>query len=442
MEGAYTQQELLLLSNFAYIPACLSDRPIGEIIDSFRDPSGGFTNESVYPAAAGGGMSLDDVCIVFSEMDKRIKENPNFGEISVSRKLDENNVRALCYTDPKDEDPVIVFRGTGGTEDAWTDNFEGAFCSDTDIQQTANDFVELECGKYRDIVVTGHSKGGNMAMYVTVKQGERIKECVSYDGQGFGDEFRTQNKDEVAIASPKILSISAYNDFVNILLASIAGTAIYVANDPSAAAAHSSVTLLTCNEFDENGDFITTRGQGAVSIALERLTEVLCSGLDPLTRRGKEDMSRIAGSAISLALTTPQDRLLEGCIAPTMGHICAKLAEHIAAACSVATDEMPLLSNSVYFDGGGVSAAARTMRDQIAGLRRVKAGIESVRTDMACTISTQMFADKALCRIGEDLERIAVRLDDLSARTDGIIDCYRSAENDAASLIAAQPSHV
>ncbi len=103
---------------------------------------------------------------------------------------------------------------------------------------------------------------------------------------------------------------------------------------------------------------------------------------------------------------------------------------------------MPLLSNSVYFDGGGVSAAARTMRDQIAGLRRVKAGIESVRTDMACTISTQMFADKALCRIGEDLERIAVRLDDLSARTDGIIDCYRSAENDAASLIAAQPSHV
>ena len=141
MDGAYTQQELLLLSNFAYIPACLSDKPIGEIIDSFRDPGGTFTPESVYPAAAGGGMGLDDVCTVFSEMDKRIRENPAFGEISVSRKLDENNVRALCYTDPKDENPVIVFRGTGGTADAWTDNFEGAIYSDTDIQQIAGDFV-------------------------------------------------------------------------------------------------------------------------------------------------------------------------------------------------------------------------------------------------------------------------------------------------------------
>lgn len=442
MDGAYTQQELLLLSNFAYIPACLSDKPVGEIINSYRDPSGGFTPESVYPAAAGGGMDLDDVCTVFSEMDKRIGKNPAFGEISVARKLDENNVRALCYTDPKDENPVIVFRGTGGTADAWTDNFEGAFYSDTDIQQTANDFVEFECGMYRDIVVTGHSKGGNMAQYVTVKQCDRIKECVSYDGQGFGEKFTGQNDDQIAMASPKIVSISAYNDFVNILLASIAGTTIYVANESSAAAAHSSVTLLTCNSFDENGDFVTVRPQGAVSGVLEHLTDILCRGMDPLTVKGKEEMSLIAGSAISLALTTPQDELPSGCIAPTMGMIGAKLAEHIASTCAVIADELPLVSNSVYFNAVAISSASRTIRQQTGSLRRAKTGVENVRTDMALTISTQIFADRALERIGEELERIAVKLDDLSMKIDGITACYQRAEDEASSLIMAKSGHI
>ena len=441
MDGVYSQQELLLLSNFVYIPACLSDKTIGEIIDSFRDPSGGFTPESVYPAAAGGGMSLDDVCVVFSKMDERIKSNPSFGEISVSRRLDENNVRALCYTDPKDEDPVIVFRGTGGTADAWTDNFEGAFYSDTDIQQTANDFVEFECGKYRDIVVTGHSKGGNMAQYVTVKQNDRITECVSYDGQGFGDKFTQQNDNEIAVASPKIVSISAYNDFVNILLASIAGTTIYVANDPSAAAAHSSVTLLTSNSFDENGDFITTRQQGAVSKGLELITDIMCRGMDPMTLRGKEEISLIAGSAISLALTT-REGLINGCVAPTMGMIAANLAEHVAGTISVIADEMPLVSNNVYFDATSVGRASLIIRQQIYSIRRVKTGIESVRTDMALTISTQIFADHVLERLGEELERIAVRLDDLSAKIDGITACYRCAEDEASSLIMAKSCHI
>ncbi|MBO4903614.1 MAG: DUF2974 domain-containing protein [Lachnospiraceae bacterium] len=442
MEGAYTQQELLLLSNFVYIPACLSDEPIGDIIESYRDPGGGFTPESVYPAAAGGGMSLEDVCCVFTEMDKRIRENPEFGRISISRKLEESNVRALCYTDPKDENPVVAFRGTGGTEDAWTDNFEGAFCSDTDIQRTANDFIEHECGIYRDIVVTGHSKGGNMAQYVTVKQRERVMECVSFDGQGFGDGFREQNKNDIEVASPKIISVSAYNDFVNILLTAIAGTTIYVANEATLADAHSSVSLLRCNEFDENGDFITTRGRGVLSGILERITKVLCSGLDPLTNRGKEDMSLVAGTAISLALTTPKEELENGVVAPTMGLIGAKVAERIGEACRIVIDEVPLESNSIYFDAGAVRSAAGTISEQIHCIDRVKRGVESVRQDMAYTISTQIFADRALLQVCENLEKITNKLSDLAETIEQVALCYTLAENEAASTVEAGFSHI
>ena len=163
MNGAYTQQELLLLSNFAYIPACLSDKPINEILDTYRDENGSFTAESVAGAAAGGGMAASDVAVVFEQMDKRTADNPAFGQLSVARKLDEKDVRALCYTGPDDKDPVVVFRGTGGTKEAWTDNFEGAFVEETRIQKLAGDFIRCDCGIYNDITVTGHSKGGNLA---------------------------------------------------------------------------------------------------------------------------------------------------------------------------------------------------------------------------------------------------------------------------------------
>ena len=84
---SYTQRELLLLSNFVYIPACVSEKTVKEIIDSFRDEGGSFTEESVIEAARGGGMSCADVATVFTCMDERISENPSFGNISAARRL-------------------------------------------------------------------------------------------------------------------------------------------------------------------------------------------------------------------------------------------------------------------------------------------------------------------------------------------------------------------
>ena len=37
MNGKYSQQELLLLANFVYIPVCMSQGTIKETIDLFRD---------------------------------------------------------------------------------------------------------------------------------------------------------------------------------------------------------------------------------------------------------------------------------------------------------------------------------------------------------------------------------------------------------------------
>ncbi len=434
-QGKYTQQELLLLSNFVYIPVCTSSATLEEIIEPYRDPSGNFTAESVAQAAAGGGMSADDVAVVFDAMDKRIARNPDFGKLSAARTLEENNVRAVCYTGPKDEDPVVAFRGTGGTKDAWSDNFEGAFCEDTDIQKTAGDFLKHECALYDDIVVTGHSKGGNLAQYVTVKNQDKISACVSFDGQGFSDEFIKENDDAVKLASPKICSISAYNDFVNILLTGIAGTYLYVANGASAADAHSSVTLLTENEFDENGNFTTLRGQSALSKALSAFADMAVGALSGAGAHGKEAFSDIMGSSISAALTTPPDKIKEGVIAPALGQVLAQFTKDAVRTRYEKEADMPVISRSLYIDTAAVAAAADTLEAQRIRIESLTASVNRLRQELAYTISSRICAERALGNICEDLSVISRKIGVCSSVVKHASDRYSKCEGEAVALM-------
>ena len=437
MNGAYTQQELLLLSNFVYIPACLSEKPISEILDAYRDDNGCFTQESVMGAAAGGGMSVPDVRTVFEEMDKKIRDDPAFGQLSVSRKLDEKDVRAICYTGPGDNDPVVVFRGTGGTKGAWSDNFEGAFRDETRIQKLANDFIENDCGIYEDITVTGHSKGGNLAQYVTVKCTDRISLCVSYDGQGFSDDFLEKYAEEIKLASGKITSISAYNDFVNILLTCIAGTCLYVANDSSAAGAHSSVTLLTNNSFDENGDFLSLKDQGVVSKELKRITKRLVSGMGRASGEDKQAFSDIAGSAISLALCTPKDELAEGCLAPTIGKIGARFVKKLSESAITPSVRTLPCAGSVYIDVTSIKGASLSLKEHISRIECVMRNIDVVRSELAYSISAKVCAEHALVHICEDLARLDRSLAGYSEFIYTVAGHYERCELDVASLIGS-----
>ena len=435
MKGNYTQEELLLLSNFVYIPACVSDEPIGAIIDRYRAEDGTFTEESVIEAARGGGMSCRDVKTVFTHMDRHIEKRPEFGELSASRRLEERNVRAVCYTDPEDEDPVVVFRGTGGTKDAWRDNFEGAFSEDTKIQRVADDFVRFECGVYDDIVVTGHSKGGNLAQYVTVKENNRILECISYDGQGFGNDLIANNKDAVNTASAKITSISAYNDFVNILLTGIAGTCLFVANGPSAAEAHSSVSLLTENTFDENGDFTSLRSQGVVSSALGHVTGLMCDLLEGASHKDKETMSDITGSAISLALTSPPDEISEECIAPTLGRITAEFVKKTVSKNAPLWDRKFMAYGTSYIETDACMLASKRLFEHITDIDMIGIRVNELRMNIAYSITAKLCAEKALQAAYEDIMTVKERILKIAQMSLAASERYKRADDEAAALM-------
>lgn len=188
--------------------------------------------------------------------------------------VDEHNQTvALCFSNPeKPDEAIIAFRGTtdpsqdGGTE--WADNFEGLNSYDTEKQQEALDFVERQ--PYNNITVTGHSKGGNKAMYVTIKS-DKVTKCVSMDGQGFSKEFAEKYEGEIDQNAHKITNYSVDEDPVNALLFQLPGSnQVYCdgRNGGSVVAIHGSANFFV---LDENGDIkVDENGYPIIVAPVER----------------------------------------------------------------------------------------------------------------------------------------------------------------------------
>ena len=111
---------------------------------------------------------------------RQIQNDPELYSLDIADKDD--SVQAICFTDPNDPDSALVaFKGSTGQEE-WQDNGSGLGLSDTEKQKEALEYIENL--PYDSITVTGHSKGGNKAQYVTVLS-DKVDRCISMDGQGF-----------------------------------------------------------------------------------------------------------------------------------------------------------------------------------------------------------------------------------------------------------------
>lgn len=120
---------------------------------------------------------------------------------------------------------VVVFKGTGYHE--WEDNFRGGYLEDTIQQMEALKFVNSISENYNNIYVTGHSKGGNKAEYVTVLN-DKICECVAFNSQGFSVEFYKKYKDKISTNKKKIKLIANSSDIVSALMYQIAEIKKYI----------------------------------------------------------------------------------------------------------------------------------------------------------------------------------------------------------------------
>ena len=124
-----------------------------------------------------------------------------FGQIYVSgyvNKIDlktEEQFSALTFFEgARNSNPFVAFRGTDDTIVGWKEDFNLAIEEIVPAQRDALEYLERAAKSARGkILVGGHSKGGNLAVYssafVPAKIKKRIDRVYNFDGAGFRQEI-------------------------------------------------------------------------------------------------------------------------------------------------------------------------------------------------------------------------------------------------------------
>lgn len=182
------------------------------------------------------------------ELFEAMAESARFGDIMLNHYLNlvnkqwEMQFSAVCLYLPKDV-AFVAFRGTDESIIGWKEDFNMAFMPTVPAQIKAADYLNYVAERINgDFMVGGHSKGGNLAVYATMKCHEltknRIRAAYSYDGPGFrlevleGDEYKAisakirklvpkssiigmllQNQENYIVVESKSLGIMQHNPF-------------------------------------------------------------------------------------------------------------------------------------------------------------------------------------------------------------------------------------
>ena len=135
-------------------------------------------------------------------------------------------IQASAFKSPEG-DLYVNYRGTG--DGRWIDNGEGFVDESTPMQEAARRYFDHVYENYAiggNTYIGGHSKGGNEAQYVTMNSEyrENIKQCYSFDGQGFSDKaiYKFKESENYEQQREKIYSINGKDDPVNRLINKIA----------------------------------------------------------------------------------------------------------------------------------------------------------------------------------------------------------------------------
>lgn len=94
-----------------------------------------------------------------------------------------------------DESLVIAFRGTDDTLVGWKEDLNMSYAPFVPAQEEAKKYLEALAAQFpaHKIYLTGHSKGGNLAIYAAVNASAEVKSRIlgvyNNDGPGFHREF-------------------------------------------------------------------------------------------------------------------------------------------------------------------------------------------------------------------------------------------------------------
>ena len=255
----YKIDELLLLEHLTYLP---DKFPLLSVLNADNQTVDEFMcqldisrleDEKVYSSCMNG---FDWKNIILAIKNKQNILDANIVEPHLDTAYGGGGGISAVFLNEKEKEAVIAFRGTASNE--WVDDFEGANQIDSLQQINALEwykhiYKKLHLEDYT-VTVVGHSKGGNKAKYITILNDTPAR-CVSFDGQGFSDEFIEHYSRRILKRQNIIENHNVDFDFVNILMNDVGKKTYYIGYDYGKfgfAESHSSNTFF---DFGENGQY-------------------------------------------------------------------------------------------------------------------------------------------------------------------------------------------
>lgn len=186
-----------------------------------------------------------------------------------------------------EEKYLVVFRGTDENLIGWKEDFHMTFMHEVPAQQSAHQYLEKRMTEYPgEYIVSGHSKGGNLAIYASSKLDEEkqnsVSEIYAFDAPGLHESLLESEgflriKDRIASYIPQ-------DSMVSVLLEPPVNAQVVKSN---------AILLLQHDTFSwEVGqlDFVQVENQSQLSIHADK---VISSWLENMSHDEKQEFSDV-----------------------------------------------------------------------------------------------------------------------------------------------------
>lgn len=215
--------DALILSELSYIDFSdvIDERSTGQL--TLRDACARCFALRPYRKDAMGLLVPDSI----QELLLEAAECPRFGGmrlggyVNVIDELREEQFSAITF-EPDPHTLCVIFRGTDDTIVGWKENFNMSFMFPVPAQRDAADYLDraAEAAADRRLILAGHSKGGNLAVYAAAycspETQARVAAVYNFDGPGFPTpQIATENYSRIRV---KISNFTPQASVVGILL--------------------------------------------------------------------------------------------------------------------------------------------------------------------------------------------------------------------------------
>jgi len=197
-EAPFNEVDSLIFSLLSYLDlkGIVPDAHDGATV-SLRAAANAFFSKNPDPRKISMGVIVPKNIIKVFRMAKDTRRFRNVGLKAHVNLIDIEKEMQFSATTflVDDETTLIVYRGTDDTLVGWKEDFNMSFLPVVPAQEEAVKYLTLAAkhSPNKFLRVTGHSKGGNLAVFASVKCAPHIKKRIiktyNMDGPGFDEDF-------------------------------------------------------------------------------------------------------------------------------------------------------------------------------------------------------------------------------------------------------------